>query len=124
MSERGQLGAELRSVPALAPRFAAGIRMVLQKAGAGIEPARPSIPPSLPKTAGDTSCSMGFCCGARCFNMPHAWQLGWIAPQVLDGASLGPGQTRTVSIAAQSRSPAAASKSRPTGWGAACQPSS
>ena len=67
------------------------------------EPSLPTPPPK--KTAGDTSCSMGFCCGARCFNMPHAWQLGWIAPQVLDGASLGPGQTRTVSIAAQSRSP-------------------
>ena len=37
---------------------------------------------------------MGYCCSVRCFNAPHAFQLGWAAPVpggVLDAASMSPG---------------------------------
>ncbi|KAL4425743.1 hypothetical protein ABPG75_009759 [Micractinium tetrahymenae] len=53
---------------------------------------------------GDTSGAMGYCCSDRCYNTAHSWQLGWLAPQVLDSSSLGPGDTRSVTFAAQSRS--------------------
>jgi hypothetical protein len=29
---------------------------------------------------GDLSCTMGFCCDVRCYNAPHAFQLGWARP--------------------------------------------
>ena len=29
---------------------------------------------------GDASCAMGLCCWQRCFNAPHAEQLGWLKP--------------------------------------------
>ncbi|KAL4430187.1 hypothetical protein ABPG77_004969 [Micractinium sp. CCAP 211/92] len=51
----------------------------------------------------DLSCSMGFCCTQRCFNTPHAWQLGWISLQQFDNDSLALGQTVTASLASQSR---------------------
>lgn len=53
---------------------------------------------------GDLSDAVGQCCTSRCYNLPHAFQLGWAAPQLLDGASLPAGKSRTVSFAAHSRS--------------------
>lgn len=44
---------------------------------------------------------MAYCCAYRCFNTPHAWQLGWISVQQVDGASLAPGQTVTATLASQ-----------------------
>ena len=26
----------------------------------------------------DLSCTMGYCCSLRCYNAPHAWQMGWL----------------------------------------------
>ncbi|KAL4431482.1 hypothetical protein ABPG75_006738 [Micractinium tetrahymenae] len=54
-------------------------------------------------TYGDLSCVLGQCCGARCFNAPHAWQLGWTSPQQLDSGSLPVGQPHNVTFASQSR---------------------
>ncbi|PSC77062.1 hypothetical protein C2E20_0521 [Micractinium conductrix] len=51
---------------------------------------------------GDDTCGMAYCCAYRCFNTPHAWQLGWISVQQVDGASLAPGQTVTATLASQS----------------------
>lgn len=45
----------------------------------------------------------GYCCSNRCFNMAHAWQLGWVAPQLLNGTTLAPGQTRNISTKALTR---------------------
>jgi hypothetical protein len=28
---------------------------------------------------------MGYCCSDRCPNTPHAWQMGWLSVQQLDG---------------------------------------
>ncbi len=47
---------------------------------------------------------MGYCCSDRCFNTPHAWQMGWISVQQLDGTSLKPGHTLTTNISSQSLS--------------------
>ncbi|KAL4440139.1 hypothetical protein ABPG75_003140 [Micractinium tetrahymenae] len=52
----------------------------------------------------DLSGTMGYCCSDRCPNTPHAWQLGWLAPRLLDGAALLPGQTVAATVAAQSSS--------------------
>lgn len=52
---------------------------------------------------GDTSCAMGYCCSDRCMNTPHAWQLGWLEPQLINDALLAPAQTRSVTLAAQGR---------------------
>lgn len=64
----------------------------------------------------DTSDAMGFCCADRCYNTPHSWQLGWLAPQVLDAGNLGPGDTRSVTIAAQSRSKYSGLQINATTW--------
>jgi hypothetical protein len=58
-------------------------------------------------------------CSDRCLNTAHAWQLGWVAPQVLDGASLPPGGTVSATIAAQTRSPNSGLKIRLSSWAAA-----
>lgn len=60
--------------------------------------------------------AMGFCCADRCYNTPHSWQLGWLAPQVLDAGNLGPGDTRSVTIAAQSRSKYSGLQINATTW--------
>ncbi|KAL4427875.1 hypothetical protein ABPG75_001964 [Micractinium tetrahymenae] len=54
----------------------------------------------------DSSCTMARFQDAtqRCFNTPHAWQLGWISAQLLDGASLAPGQTVSASLLSQASS--------------------
>ena len=39
---------------------------------------------------GDMSCAMGFCCSIRCYNAPHAWELGWLEGTVL-GSTLTEG---------------------------------
>ena len=70
---------------------------------------------------GDWSCSMGYCCATRCANTPHAYQMGWITPQLLDATSLAEGQTRTVSFAAQTRSAASGLKISPS-WAAVTDP--
>ncbi|CAE7224237.1 unnamed protein product, partial [Symbiodinium natans] len=31
---------------------------------------------------GDYSCAMGYCCSVRCYNAPHAYELGWITPSL------------------------------------------
>ncbi|KAL4459157.1 hypothetical protein ABPG75_014022 [Micractinium tetrahymenae] len=51
---------------------------------------------------GDLSDAVGQCCTPRCYNLPHAFQLGWAAPQLLDGTSLLAGQSRAVTFAAHS----------------------
>ena len=37
---------------------------------------------------GDMSCAMGFCCSIRCYNAPHAWELGWLDAIELDSATI------------------------------------
>ena len=44
----------------------------------------------------------GYCCAPRCWNTPHAWQLGWISVQQLDGSRLKAGQTVTARLPSQS----------------------
>ena len=44
---------------------------------------------------------MGYCCTDRCPNTPHAWQLGWITAQQINGSAIKPGQTLTFSINSQ-----------------------
>jgi hypothetical protein len=44
---------------------------------------------------------MGYCCTDRCFNLPKAFQMGWLQPQQLDGSNLAPGQTVRVALASQ-----------------------
>lgn len=64
-------------------------------------------PPSMPCPAdGDDSCAMGSCCFNRCFNTPHAFQLGWISAQQL--TALAPGQSVSVQLPSQSVSAAGA----------------
>ncbi|KAL4421241.1 hypothetical protein ABPG75_010532 [Micractinium tetrahymenae] len=50
----------------------------------------------------DLSGTMGYCCSDRCPNTPHAWQLGWITAQQIDGTAITPGQTLTFNINSQS----------------------
>ncbi|EFN53477.1 expressed protein [Chlorella variabilis] len=51
----------------------------------------------------DLSCAMGWCCDNRCWNMPHAWQMGWNAARTYDAATLIRGRTYNVSLGSQSR---------------------
>ncbi|KAI7842874.1 hypothetical protein COHA_003491 [Chlorella ohadii] len=53
---------------------------------------------------GDDSCAMGSCCFNRCFNTPHAFQLGWISAQ--QRAALAPGQSVSLQLPSQSVSAA------------------
>lgn len=47
---------------------------------------------------------MGSCCFTRCFNTPHAFQLGWISAQQL--TALAPGQSISLQLPSQSASSA------------------
>ncbi|KAL4421679.1 hypothetical protein ABPG77_001220 [Micractinium sp. CCAP 211/92] len=49
----------------------------------------------------DMSGTMGYCCADRCPNTPHAWQLGWITAQQINGSAIKPGQTLTFNINSQ-----------------------
>ena len=49
----------------------------------------------------DTTCTMGYCCSDRCPNTPHAWQMGWLSVQQLDGTSLKAGQTVRATLLSQ-----------------------
>ncbi|EFN55656.1 hypothetical protein CHLNCDRAFT_57838 [Chlorella variabilis] len=49
----------------------------------------------------DNTCAMGYCCANRCLNTPHAWQMGWLQVQQLNGSTLAAGQTVTVTLASQ-----------------------
>ncbi|KAG1665001.1 hypothetical protein FOA52_014681 [Chlamydomonas sp. UWO 241] len=51
----------------------------------------------------DRTCLMGACCDTRCFNAPHAWQLGWGRPLVQLNSSTLPtaGEWRTFALPAQ-----------------------
>ena len=77
---------------------------------------------------GDSTCFMGHCCEQRCPNTAHAWQMGWVSLQQLDGSSLKAGQTVTAVIAAQASltKDTAASRSAglriSPGWAAGVQP--
>ncbi|KAL6753142.1 Gametolysin peptidase M11-domain-containing protein [Haematococcus lacustris] len=56
----------------------------------------------------DWSSAMGACCRTRCFNAPHAWQVGWLraAPSaVFSSANLLPGHTVTLSLPATINDP-------------------
>ncbi|KAL4440188.1 hypothetical protein ABPG75_003189 [Micractinium tetrahymenae] len=55
----------------------------------------------------DDTCYMGFCCADRCPNTPHAWQLGWISVQQLEGG-LARGQALPVALPSQSLTAAGA----------------
>lgn len=57
---------------------------------------------------------MGFCCEPRCFSTPHSWQMGWVAVQQLDGASLAPGATYRTWVASQSAAPQSGLRILPT----------
>ncbi|KAL4857219.1 hypothetical protein ACK3TF_002516 [Chlorella vulgaris] len=50
----------------------------------------------------DSSGIMGYCCYDRCPNTPHAWQLGWLSVQQLDGTTVQAGQTVRATLASQS----------------------
>lgn len=53
----------------------------------------------------DSSCQMGYYQPhSRCFNTPHAWQLGWLALRQLDAATLAAGSTTTARLASQALS--------------------
>lgn len=45
---------------------------------------------------------MGYCCTDRCYNTPHAWQLGWISPALVDADALLPGQPKNMTLYTQS----------------------
>ena len=62
---------------------------------------------------------MGYCCTNRCLNTPHAWQMGWVSPQVLDGTSLVAAKTVTANFAAQTRGASSGLKIKPTWAGVA-----
>ena len=64
---------------------------------------------------------MGYCCSDRCPNTPHAWQLGWISVQQLDGTSLKPGQTVETILASNSASPRSGLRIVPS-WAAGVDP--
>ena len=70
---------------------------------------------------GDSAGLMGSCCSPRCPNTPHAWQLGWIAPRLLDGGSLPAGQTLEVSLASQAATPRSGLRIVPS-WAAGVDP--
>ena len=41
---------------------------------------------------GDMSGAMGYCCDVRCYNAPHAYELGWLQPSLeLNDSNFGPG---------------------------------
>ena len=42
---------------------------------------------------------MGHCCGSRCPNVAHGWQMGWFPVQQFDDAHLKPGTTVKVILA-------------------------
>lgn len=44
---------------------------------------------------------MGYCCSNRCLNAPHAWQVGWAQHVLVNGTNLAPGNTVSITIAAQ-----------------------
>ncbi|GAB4814591.1 hypothetical protein N2152v2_001637 [Parachlorella kessleri] len=50
---------------------------------------------------GDSSCTMGLCCGVRCYNAPHAYQMGWFPVVQLDGSRLLAGTTVSALLAPQ-----------------------
>ncbi|KAL4452150.1 hypothetical protein ABPG75_007812 [Micractinium tetrahymenae] len=69
----------------------------------------------------DLSGVMGYCCSDRCPNTPHAWQLGWISVQQLDGTSLKPGQTVQTILTSNSASPRSGMRIVPS-WAAGVDP--
>ena len=64
---------------------------------------------------------MGYCCTPRCWNTPHAWQMGWITAQQWDGGKLLPGYTLTATLASQSTTSRSGLRIVPT-WAAAADP--
>ncbi|KAL4430186.1 hypothetical protein ABPG77_004968 [Micractinium sp. CCAP 211/92] len=69
----------------------------------------------------DESCAMGYCCADRCFNTPHAWQLGWISVRQFNGSNLRPGQTVSTWITSQALAPASGVRVVPS-WAPAADP--
>lgn len=54
----------------------------------------------------DETCVMGGCCSLRCFNAPHAWQLGWASPLAeLKAESLPPNIFQRYAVPAQNVQP-------------------
>lgn len=51
---------------------------------------------------GDDTCAMGFCCTDRCWNTPHAWQMGWLSIRNLGAANLVVNRTYQYYIYTQS----------------------
>lgn len=47
---------------------------------------------------GDGSCVMGACCGVRCHNTPHRWQMGWLELAEVTGSDLEAGTTITLDL--------------------------
>ena len=69
----------------------------------------------------DSSGLMGYCCTERCPNTPHAWQMGWISVQQLDGSSLKAGQTVTATLSSQAVSARSGMRIQPS-WTAGVDP--
>ncbi|KAL6765891.1 Gametolysin peptidase M11-domain-containing protein [Haematococcus lacustris] len=62
---------------------------------------RPDVDPNACSHC-DWSSAMGYCCQRRCFNAPHAWQMGWSqAVDAIDSRTLTPGTTRIYSLPSQ-----------------------
>lgn len=49
-------------------------------------------------------------------NTAHAWQLGWLAPQLLDASQLAPAQTRSLVLKSQSRTKFSGLKVNVSSW--------
>ena len=64
---------------------------------------------------------MGYCCNDRCPNTPHAWQLGWLTVQQLDGTSLAAGQTVQTTMRSQALTSRTGLRIVPT-WVAGVEP--
>ncbi|KAL4434126.1 hypothetical protein ABPG75_000567 [Micractinium tetrahymenae] len=70
---------------------------------------------------GFDDCAMGYCCSNRCFNTPHAWQLGWISVRQYNGSNLRPGQTVSTWVTSQALSAASGVRIVPT-WAPSSDP--
>jgi hypothetical protein len=54
---------------------------------------------------GDFSGAMGYCCDVRCYNAPHAYELGWLLPSLeLNDSNLPPGAVQNVVLNSMSKS--------------------
>lgn len=62
----------------------------------------------MPTRYNDLTCTMGYCCDNRCWNLPHQYQMGWHAVRHYANNTILRGRTYNVSMTSQSALIAAA----------------